>query len=262
MRQRLPNWVLPPGNLPVGDGQRRGIVATTTALAVGLGVAGAAAAGASAYGAHRAGKAQESALNKQASLGKQQLWFEQDKYKDEQARRAWFDSVFRPGYKSAVDEAMRPTDEQPGYLAAIGQYERGMGDVSGSMRRKMGGRYSTGSGAEQATARRVALEAPRGRAGIRSEYDQRRLQNLMATLGIGGGVASQPIHSNTSGAYAALMNMYGQNAANFGNMAQQGWGAAGNALFGTARGLAGMYGAGMFGGGGGGTYIDELAGGL
>lgn len=206
MKNLLPAWIKNQGVLPLGDLQVRH----------------------TAWSGYKASKAAEEASKNAMRMSREQLKWEKERAAKEDERRAWFDNIFRPGYRSAVDEAMRPTDEQPGYLAAIGQYERGMGDVSGSMCRTMGGRYSTGSGAERATARRVALEAPRGRASIRSDYDQARFQNLMAALGLGGGTLNQSYQHNVGGAYGNMANMFSNRAGQLQQQAAGSWNALGS----------------------------------
>ncbi len=99
-------------------------------------------------------------------------------------------SMYAPLEQQLISEAKKPAAESPGYLGAIGQYERGMGDVSANLRRTLGGRYPYGAGIEASTQASLARQRPLGRATLRSSAEQERMNRLYNLVGLGKGMES------------------------------------------------------------------------
>jgi len=154
---------------------------------------------------------------------------EKQKYYDERGRRQWFDKLFMPRYEETVRQAFLPTEEQPGYLRAIGKYERGLGDVVGNLSRIYG--RNVGTGQEDAARRRAALVGAKGRADIKSQWDANRLNQIISVLGLGSSTLNTPIQNDLGGAYRTAFNNYNSDAA-------AGFGGFGNAM----QNLGFMYG--------------------
>lgn len=137
--------------------------------------------------------------------------------KDEYDR---FLEVYGPLEKQIVGEVSKPTEQNAGYLSAVGDINQMYGNASANAARSMGGRYEYGSGLE--TAKQDSLERDRIRSisGTKAGYDQLRTQNMIAAASIGKGIPAYSIsgvNQSASGVQNAA-GQFGQQASIYGNL--------------------------------------------
>lgn len=135
---------------------------------------------------------------------------------------------FKPLEDKLVKEASLPVEQQPGYLKAVGGLERGYANTGANLRRTLAGRYPSGGGLEVLPQSTLALQKPRARAGVYSDFSQARLGNMLNVAGLGRGLMGQAQSglSSAAGIYGNLANI------NLANQQQQAgaWGSVGAGL--------------------------------
>ncbi len=185
----------------------------TTAIIGGAAVLG---AGASAYSAYESGEAADEATYEMASATDAQMALAQSQWKR-------YLQKFAPLEDKMVEEVSKPLEQQPGYLGAMGQLEKGYASTGANLRRTMAGRYPYGGGAEVLPQSTLALSKPLARAGVYGQANQNLLANRLNVAGLG-----RNLPAIASSGYGNVAAGYG-NLANVNNQAAAGtWGGLGN----------------------------------
>lgn len=204
--------------------------AIALAVVAGAGVVG---------GMMSAGKAQSSADNARASqerMAAADLGFRQMVYNEEKQRRADQDAYIKPIRNALTAKAF--SQDNPFFQDQKGMIERGYTNANMAMEEKLAqsGQRDAGLGA----AMRQGSEINKAR-DLSTAWKQGKQQQLALAgqlLGMPGDANPLGAAQGVGQAYANFGNMYGQNAAMFQGMAQQGWGAAGSAAGSYANYLA------------------------
>jgi hypothetical protein len=118
----------------------------------------------------------------QAQAAAQQAALAQQQY-------AYWQQHFAPQEKAMMTELSRPVEKQAYFKRTMGDIEKQYGDVAGTTRRTLAGRYQYGSGYEGAAARNLALSKAGTRAQAWGAGEEMRRGGLMTMFGLGRGSA-------------------------------------------------------------------------
>ena len=187
----------------------------TAAATIGAGVLG---AGASLSSANKAGKASQNAANAQERMSAKELAF----------RQAMFDyekQMTQPLRQKLTDEAM--SSEPLDYAQTSAKIKQNYADARRKLAEQGYGAGTVGSSLGAAGAQGLEL-------GEASDLAGAYAQGLTARRGLGTQMLGYGNYSGSQNALGGAMqnqaNLYGQQASQYGQAAQQGWSNAGNAL--------------------------------
>jgi hypothetical protein len=133
-------------------------------------------------GKGKASKVESYSSALQAQAAAQQAALAQQQY-------AYWQQHFAPQEKAMMTELSRPVQQQAYFKRAMGDIEKQYGDVAGTTRRTLAGRYQYGSGYEGAAARNLALSKAGTRAQAWGAGEEMRRGGLMTMFGFGRGSA-------------------------------------------------------------------------
>lgn len=161
--------------------------------------------------ASKSADAQASAADAQMALAQAQ-W---DRYMD----------AFAPVEDKLLKEAQLPARELEGFREAKGAMNRGYADLSMNTRKELASMYPRGG--EIARGRKESLDRSRIKdvAGLESDWDQNRWNKMMGIVGYG-----RNLPGNAMSGYNSAGNIYGQQAAMYGNLASQSGAGVGTAI--------------------------------
>lgn len=186
-----------------------------------VGIVGTAAA---AYGAKRAGDREKAAMAQQG---------EALEVENEIAKEQWgrFKKTFAPLEERIVSEAQAPVEleKEPGFSRMLAEIDKGYGDVSANVRRRLGGRYQYGAGIEPETQKTIDMQRVSARSGAVADFaktlKQQRFLNMLNAASIGRGLPA-----TAASAAGSAAGQYGISAERHSAAAAKGWETAGATL--------------------------------
>ena len=119
---------------------------------------------------------------------------------------------YMPMENRLLEEAQAPIEQQPGFLQAMGQVDRGYADTAANLRRTLAGRYQYGAGLEGEAQKNLELRRPVAKAGVYNDFANQRYSKMANLLSMGKGMPAQAT-SGLMGAenlQASLANMANQ----------------------------------------------------
>jgi len=167
-------------------------------------IASVAAAGVTAYSAYKSSKA----AGKQASAVEKGAEFD-----TELAQKQWdrYMQVFAPGEEQLAKEVAKPLEQQTGLKRSLATIDRGYADVTGNLRRTMGGRYQYGSGLERGSLMNLERQRIGAKAGAVAGAETDLFNRRTQVANIGRGLPGQSLEASgrAGQAYGNLMGAYG-----------------------------------------------------
>lgn len=193
-------------------------------------VAGALGAGASMSAAGKSSRAAKDAASKQEAMSNKELAFRQAMYDHEK-------QMTQPIRQKLTDEAM--SGEPLDYAQTSAKIKQNYADARRRLAEQGYGTGTVGSplGAAGAQGMELAEASDLGGAFAQGMSAKRGLGTTLMGYGNVNGTGN-----GVAGAMGSQGGLYGQQAAQYGAAAQQGWNTAGNAVGGAIRGLGRVYG--------------------